>query len=161
MASRAPLLHLAYLIAIIIKGFDGLIETATGLLIATLGSRPIYEFAVWATAPEIARHPESHAVHAIRHGAYGFAHSSHKFAVVYLLAHGILKLGLVVNLLIEHLWIFPVSIAVLLGFISFMAAKLAAHWSPWLFAFAMFDMFTVALIANEWRARWAQRASSP
>jgi uncharacterized membrane protein len=112
------------------------------------------------TAPEIARHPESHAVHAIRHGAYGLAHSSHRFAIVYLLAHGILKLGLVINLLIEHLWIFPVSITVLLGFIAFMAAKLAAHWSPWLCAFAMFDLLTVALIANEWRVRWAQRTSA-
>jgi uncharacterized membrane protein len=157
MTKRPAVFHLAYLVAIIIKGFDGLIETVAGLIIAIYGSQRVYDFAVWATAPEIAKHPDSHAVHAIRHGAYGLAHSSHKFAVVYLLAHGVLKLGLVVNLLIEHLWIFPVSIAVLLGFIAFMAAKLAAHWSPWLFAFAMFDVFTVALIANEWRVRWAQR----
>ena len=161
MAKRPALLHLAYLIAIIIKGFDGLIETVAGTLIAIYGSHQVYELAVWLTAPEIARHPESHTVHAIRHGAYGIAHSSHRFAVVYLLAHGILKLGLVINLLIEHLWIFPVSIAVLLGFISFMAAKLAAHWSPWLFAFAIFDLLTVALIANEWRVRAAQRPGVP
>jgi uncharacterized membrane protein len=160
MAKRPALLHIAYLIAIVIKGFDGLVETVAGLLIAIYGSSQVYEFAVWLTAPEIARHPESHAVHAIRHGAYGLAHSSHRFAIVYLLAHGILKLGLVINLLIEHLWIFPVSITVLLGFIAFMAAKLAAHWSPWLCAFAMFDLLTVALIANEWRVRWAQRTSA-
>jgi uncharacterized membrane protein len=160
MAKRPALLHIAYLIAIVIKGFDGLVETVAGLLIAIYGSSQVYEFAVWLTAPEIARHPESHAVRAIRHGAYGLAHSSHRFAIVYLLAHGILKLGLVINLLIEHLWIFPVSITVLLGFIAFMAAKLAAHWSPWLCAFAMFDLLTVALIANEWRVRWAQRTSA-
>ena len=158
MTKRPALLHLAYLIAIIIKGIDGLVETVAGTLIAIYGSHQVYQLAVWLTAPEIARHPESHAVHAIRHGAYGFAHSSHRFAVVYLLAHGILKLGLVINLLIEHLWIFPVSITVLLGFFAFMAAKLAAHWSPWLFAFAMFDLLTVALNANEWRVRWGQRA---
>lgn len=161
MANRPTPLHLAFLAAILVKGFDGLVETVAGLLIAIYGSRPVYEFAVWATAPEIARHPESHAIHAIRHGAYGLAHSSHRFAVVYLLAHGILKLGLVVNLTIEHLWIFPVSIAVLLGFIAFMAAKLAAHWSPWLCAFAMFDLLTVILIANEWRVRASQRTISP
>jgi uncharacterized membrane protein len=158
MAKRPPMLHLAYLIAILVKGFDGLIETGAGLIIALYGSQRVYDFAVWATAPEIAKHPDSHAVHAIRHGAYGLAHSSHKFAIIYLLAHGILKLALVINLLIEHLWIFPVSITVLLGFIAFMAAKLAAHWSPWLFAFAIFDLMTVALIANEWRVRWSQRA---
>jgi uncharacterized membrane protein len=153
MAQRSSPLHLAYLGAIAIKGLDGLVETVAGLIIAIYGSQQVYNFALWATAPEIARHPESHAVHAIRHGAYGLAHSAPKFAIVYLLAHGALKLGLVINLFIEHMWIFPASIVVLLGFIGFMGVKLMAHWSPWLFAFAMFDVLTVALIANEWRAR--------
>jgi uncharacterized membrane protein len=63
----------------------------------------------------------------------------------------------VINLFIEHLWIFPVSVAVLLGFIGFMGARLAAHWSPWLFAFAVFDTMTVALILNEWRVRASER----
>jgi uncharacterized membrane protein len=146
-------MHLAFVGAITIKGIDGLIEFVAGIVIAVLGSQQVYDFAVWATAPEIARHPESHTAYAIRNGAYSFAHGSHKFAVIYLLAHGVLKLGLVINLFIEHLWIFPVSVAVLLGFIGFMSLKLVAHWSPWLFAFALFDAATVALILNEWRVR--------
>ncbi|HEX3944402.1 MAG TPA: DUF2127 domain-containing protein [Rhizomicrobium sp.] len=156
MLSRSKSLHLAYLIAIAIKGIDGLIEFVAGVLIASFGSHELYHFAIWATAPELARHPASHAVHAIRHGAYHFAHSPHEFAIIYLLAHGLLKIGLVINLFIEHLWIFPVSVVVLLGFIGFMGLKLAAHWSPWLFAFAMFDMLTVALVVNEWRMRLAR-----
>jgi|ERR1043166_235596 uncharacterized membrane protein len=154
---RRSLLHLAYLGAILIKGLDGLIETAAGLFIAVYGSEKIYQLAVWATAPEIERHPDSQALHAIRSGAYGMAHGSHRFAIVYLLAHGILKLALVINLLIGNMWIFPASLAVLLGFIAFMAAKLAAHWSAWLFAFAIFDALTVLLIANEWRVRAGQQ----
>jgi uncharacterized membrane protein len=156
MLSRSKSLHFAYLVAISIKGIDGLIEFVAGVLIASFGSHDLYHFAIWATAPELARHPASHAVHAIRHGAYHFAHSPHEFAIIYLLAHGLLKIGLVINLFIEHLWIFPVSVVVLLGFIGFMGLKLAAHWSPWLFAFAMFDMLTVALVVNEWRMRLAK-----
>ncbi len=150
---RRSLLHLAYLGAIAVKGLDGLVETVAGLIIAVYGSQQVYNFAVWATAPEIARHPESHTAHAIRHGAYGLAHSSPKFAIAYLLAHGVLKIGLFVNLLIEHMWIFPASVVVLLGFIGFMSLKLIAHWSPWLFAFALFDVVTLALVLNEWRVR--------
>ena len=157
MTQRSSLMHFAFIGAITIKGIDGFIEFVAGIVLAVVGSQQVYNFAVWATAPEIARHPESHAAHAIRHGAYGFVHSSHKFAVVYLLAHGVLKIGLVINLFIEHLWIFPVSVAVLLGFIGFMGARLAAHWSPWLFAFAVFDTMTVALILNEWRVRASER----
>lgn len=155
--SRARVLHFAYLGAIAIKGLDGLIEFVAGLTIALIGSRRLYHFAVWATAPELARHPANHAAHAIRHGAYNFAHHSHKFVIIYLLAHGLLKIGLVVNLFIEHLWIFPVSAAVLLGFIGFMGMKLTAQWSPWLFAFALFDTVTLALVLNEWHAVWTKR----
>ena len=153
MRQRPAPLHLAYLVAISIKGIDGFIEFVAGTIVAAVGSQQVYNFAVWATAPEIARHPDSHAAHAIRHGAYTFAHGAHKFAIVYLLAHGVLKIGLVINLFIEHLWIFPTSVVVLLGFIGFMGIKLAEHWSPWLFAFALFDMVTLALVLNEWRAR--------
>ena len=154
------LLHRAYQVAIAIKGLDGAIEFIAGAIVALVGSRQLYHFAVWATAPEIARNPESHAAHAIRHGAWSFAQSSHKFAIVYLLAHGLLKIGLVVNLFIEHMWIFPTSVAVLLGFIGFMSFKLVAHWSPWLFAFALFDTVTLALVLNEWRMR-LQGARTP
>jgi uncharacterized membrane protein len=150
---RRTLFHRAYQAAIAIKGLDGAVEFVAGLIIALVGSQRVYHFAIWATAPEIARHPDSHAVHAIRHGAYNFAQHSHKFAIIYLLAHGLLKIGLVVNLFIEHMWIFPTSAVVLLGFITFMAVKLVAHWSPWLFAFALFDTVTLVLVLNEWRVR--------
>lgn len=148
-------MHLAYLGAITIKGLDGLIEAVAGLILTLVTSKQIYDFAIWATAPELARHPGNHTAHAIRHGAYGFAHSPHKFAIVYLLAHGLLKMGLAINLFIEHLWIFPVSAIVLLGFIVFMGVKLGTHWSPWLFAFAVFDTVTLVLVLNEWRQRRA------
>lgn len=157
MPARGSALHLAYLVAIAIKGIDGLIEFVAGVLIAALGSHELYRFAVWATAPELARHPGSHTIHAIRHGAYHLTHGPHRFAIIYLLCHGLLKIGLVINLFIEHMWIFPVSLVVLLGFIGFMGVKLAAHWSPWLFAFALFDTLTVALVVNEWRTRLSKQ----
>lgn len=161
MSKNTSYVHLAYLGAIAIKGIDGLVEAIAGLTLTLVSSRQLYHFAVWATAPEIARHPDSHAVHAIRHNAYGLTHAHHRFAIVYLLAHGALKLALVINLFIEHMWIFPASAVVLLGFILFMGAKLMAHWSPWLFAFALFDAVTLALVLNEWRVRLAGQRSTP
>src|SRR5436853_312283 len=92
MPPRRTLMHRAYQVAIGIKGLDGAVEFLAGLVIALVGSQQVYHFAIWATAPEIARHPDSHAVHAIRHGAYNFAQHSHKFVIIYLLAHGLLKI---------------------------------------------------------------------
>ena len=150
---RSPLLHLAFFVAIAIKGLDGFLEAVAGTVFAIAGSQRVYDFALWATAPELERHPASHAVHAIRHGAYGLTHTSHRFVITYLLVHGLIKLALVINLMIEKMWVFPVSVALLLGFIAVMGVKLEHQWSNWLFAFAMFDVVTVALVAHEWRMR--------
>ena len=153
MSKKSGPLHIAFFVAIAIKGLDGFLEAVAGLIFAFAGSQQVYDFALWATAPELERHPASRALHAIRHGAYGLTHTSHRFVITYLLIHGLIKLALVINLMIEKLWVFPVSVALLLGFIGVMGVKLSQHWSNWLFAFAMFDVITVALVAHEWRMR--------
>lgn len=79
--------------------------------------------------------------------------------IVYLLAHGILKLGIAIGLFRERTeWIFPVGSAVLVGFIVYMAARLSMHWSYWLLAFALFDTVTLLLVLNEWRSQHKMHA---
>ena len=149
--SHSSLQRKAFLAAIAIKGLDGAVETIAGLIIAIAGAHSVYAMVLWITAPELTNHPHSHALHAIRHGASRFAHGPHMFFVIYLLAHGIVKLALAINLIIGHKWIFPVATVVLLGFIGYMGWRLFGHWSVWLAAFALFDVLTVALVLNEWR----------
>jgi uncharacterized membrane protein len=90
-------------------------------------------------------------------------HASESFVVFYLLAHGILKLGIAINLLRGKDWIFSPAVAILTGFVIFMSYKLTVHWSGWLLGFALFDTLTIALVLNEWRnhrARMAQETST-
>jgi len=61
-----------------------------------------------------------------------------------------LKVAIAYNLLLEKRWIFIPSFVVLTGFIAFMGAHLAQHWSYWLFALALFDAVTLALVINEY-----------
>jgi uncharacterized membrane protein len=157
------LFHRAYQAAIAIKGLDGGIETLAGLLVAIAGTERLYNFAIWITAPEIASNPDSKTAHLIRHGASGLMHASETFVVFYLLVHGILKLGIAINLLRESDWIFPPAVVILTGFVIFMSYKLTVHWSAWLLGFALFDTLTIALVLNEWRnhrARLAQQHST-
>jgi uncharacterized membrane protein len=142
----------AFLAAVAIKGIDGLIETAVGALIAVAGPWSLYTLVVRITAPELDIHPASRAVHVVRHGAADLAHSSGHFIVIWLLAHGAIKLALAIELMRGRKWIFPVAAGVLAGFVGYMLWRLASHWSPWLFAFALFDVVTIALVLNEWRA---------
>ena len=139
--------------AVAIKGFDGLVETLAGVVVGILGTKGIYEFVLQLTAPELDVHPESSTVHLLRHGASSLAHASTRLVVIWLLAHGMLKLALAIELLRDKTWIFPVAVAVLSGFIGYMTYRLFGHYSTWLFAFALFDLITVALVLNEWRSR--------
>lgn len=141
--------------AVLVKGLDGLLETVAGILVVLLGPVGIYNLILKVTAPEFDLHPASRALHAVRHGAANFAHTSGRIVIVWLLAHGIIKLALAIELLREKMWIFPVAVAVLSGFVGYMAYRLVGHWSPWLLAFALFDTITVVLVLNEWRVHSA------
>jgi uncharacterized membrane protein len=144
--------HRAYQAAIAIKGFDGAVEILIGIAVAVLGRQGLYDLLINVAAPELENHPDSHISHAILRSADGLMHASHGFMIVYLLAHGVLKLGIAIGLFRERTdWIFPVGSAVLLGFIVYMGLHLSVHRSYWLFAFALFDAVTLALVLNEWR----------
>jgi uncharacterized membrane protein len=72
--------------------------------------------------------------------------------VIYLLAHGILKVVLALVLLTGGgRWVYPVATIILTGFIGFMSFHLAEQWSNWVLAFAIFDLATLLLVLNEWR----------
>jgi uncharacterized membrane protein len=151
LAKRLPALHYAYLAAILVKGFDGAVEALAGLILVVTGPERIYEWVIRLTAPELTGHHP--ALHAIRSGATRLEASSHEFVIVYLLVHGLLKLGIVVALLRGGgRWLFPMASLILAGFVAYMSWRLTMHWSGWLLGFALFDLLTLALVLNEWRS---------
>jgi uncharacterized membrane protein len=148
----ARLAHLAYVVTIAIKGFDGGLETLGGLVIWITGPQRLYRWVFRVTAPELYNGDPSRAVRAIRWGAEHLAVSGAHFVVFYLLVHGILKLALALVLLRGGgRWVYPVGTAILVGFVVFMVHRLTQQWSNWLLAFALFDAFTLALVLYEWR----------
>ena len=159
MAKR-PFLHDAYLGALLIKGFDGVVETLAGLVIALTGPERLYEWVFRLTAPELANghHP---ALHAIQNGAARLANGPHRFVIFYLLVHGLLKLGIALALLKGTArWIFPATSLILIAFIAYMSWRLSLHWSNWLLGAALFDLLTLGLVFNEWRTHGSRRASA-
>ena len=151
LAKQPPLMHYAYLGAILVKGFDGAVEALAGLVIAVTGPQRLYEWVIRLTAPELTGHHHP-ALHAIRNGAARLAHGSHHFVIFYLVVHGLLKLGIVVALLKGGgRWVFPIASLILVGFIVYMGWRLTIRWSDWLLGFALFDLLTLALVLNEWR----------
>src|ERR1700739_4663376 len=142
LAKRPQILHDAYLGALLIKGFDGAVETLGGLIIAFTGPERRYEWIFRPTAPQRAGgHPP--ALHAIRSGAARLANGPHHFVIFYLLVHGLLKLGIALALLKGTArWVFPAASLILTGFIAYMSWRLSLHWSNWLLGATLFDLLT-------------------
>ena len=147
---RTGLFHLGYMVTVAIKGIDGAIEIALGLLVAIAGTQRLANIILHFVAPELEQHPASRMLRAANHGATSLSHTTGHFAVWYLLLHGVLKAAIAYNLLLEKRWIFIPSFVVLTGFIAFMSVRLSEHWSVWLFGLALLDVVTLALVVNEY-----------
>jgi uncharacterized membrane protein len=149
---RISIARRAYIAVVAIKGFDGALETAAGLLLVIAGSRWLYDYTVWMIAPEIAERLGGKSAHLVSQGAAGLAQAG-SLPAVYLLIHGPLKLALAILLLRRGNWIFPIASLILFGFVVFLSHRAVSQLSPWFAGFALFDALTLALVLNEWHAR--------
>lgn len=149
-ARRGNAAHFLFVCAVAIKGFDGLLETIAGLLIAATGPQKIYALVLRYTTPELAGEGSHRLLHALQHGAAQFAMTSGTFAIVYFLVHGILKLAIAVELLRDRRWIYLPAVVILGGFVLFLSYRVARHLSWLNAALVLFDLFTLALVVNEW-----------
>jgi uncharacterized membrane protein len=151
MSARSVFLRRSYLFAIFLKGFNGGLEFVAGVIFAVAGAPRLYEWIIHLTAPELLNDPDNTTVHLIRSWFFDLMHVSKTFVILYLLLHGGIKVAIAVNLLRGKSWAFPVSLVILTGFIAYMSYELSHHWSWLLFALTIFDVFTVALVLEEWR----------
>lgn len=143
--------HLAYLIIIAIKGIDGVVETILGLAIWSSGAARFHAFLLGFAAPELQEQPGA-VTQFLRDAAAQLMDSSVGFIVLYLLAHGVLKVVLALVLLTGGgRWVYPVASVILAGFLAFLSWHLAEQWSNWVLALALFDLVTLLLVLNEWR----------
>jgi uncharacterized membrane protein len=143
------LAHMAFVATVAVKGIDGVIETLLGLLLALTGQDKLFLFVLRFTTPELHSNPGNGVAKAVQTGASDLA-ASGTFAILYLLVHGILKSGIAINLLSGKRWIFAPTVLILGGFVLYLGYRATLHWSWWSFSFALFDLFTLALLVNEW-----------
>jgi uncharacterized membrane protein len=134
--------------AILLKGAFAVLEVGAGLLLWLVGPTPILHL--------IAR------VHALHDGpdwlaqvlmrvAAGFSVEAEHFFALYLVAHGAVKLALVLGLFRGKRWAFPTSVAVMSMFVVYQMWRFSLTHGLGLLALSVFDAILVALIWREWR----------
>jgi uncharacterized membrane protein len=146
-------LHRLYLFSISIKGLDGLLETAGGVLVSLASRNDLVNVVVFFTAPEISEDPGDLVANYLRHAVFRMSESSKNFAAAYLLVNGVVKVTLVAGLLRGRTWSYRPALVVLGVFISYQLYRFAYNHSVILLAFMCFDFLALALIWIEYRGQ--------
>ena len=143
-----------FVVGIIGKGLNGTAELLGGLLLLFLTPGQIQHVAVSWTRGELSEDPHDFIATHLLHTANGLTGSAVLFGAIYLLAHGLVKVVLVVALLLNKLWAYPWMIVVLLLFIGYQLYRIVLNPTAGLIALTVFDVVVVALT---WREYLQQR----
>jgi uncharacterized membrane protein len=109
----------AFEVALWFKGAHGLLETLGGLFLLFVHPDSLARWLQHLTAPELSQDPHDFFATHILHYANGLNRGATLFAAIYLLAHGLVKLVLVVSIMRDQLWAYPGLIIVTGGFIVY------------------------------------------
>ena len=138
-------------IGIIAKGLDGLVELVGGVLLLFVTPGGIHHLAAVITQGELSEDPHDVVARYVLHTANGLTGNAVLLGAIYLLAHGAVKVVLVIALLMNKLWAYPCMIIVLLIFIGYQLYRIALDPSAGLIALTFFDALIVALTWREYR----------
>jgi len=146
-------------IAVALKGLDGVFETVGGVLLLLVSPASIQSFVRFLTAHELAHDPHDFIARHLLHSASQLTPSSTVYGGIYLLAHGLAKVVLVVLVLRNKLWAYPPMIALLMLFIVYQVYRLTYKFSYGLLALTVFDLLVVWLTWREYGIKRAARAT--
>ena len=154
-------LDVAFRVSISLKGIDGVLEIAGGVVLLFVAPATLQRWARTLTAHELAQDPHDFVARHVLHSASTLSRSTTLFGAVYLLTHGIAKVVLVVALLREQLWAYPWTIALLGAFIVYQLYRLTYRISTLLVLLTVFDVFVLGLTVLEYRRRRIAKAGGP
>jgi uncharacterized membrane protein len=140
-------------ITVALKGLDGLLEAVVGLALLFVSPGSINRIVRRLTAHELAQDPSDFVARHLLHSASQLSRGATLYAAIYLLAHGVSKVVLVVLVLRNKLWAYPWMIALLLSFIVYQLYQLTSGPSIWLIVLTVFDAFVVWLTWREYRSK--------
>jgi uncharacterized membrane protein len=147
-------------VAITVKGIDGGLQLAGALLLLVVPAKLITGVANDIVTRDLLGDPNGTLATHLSTAANHFANSNTRwFAIIYLLAHGIIKLALVWALVKRVMPAFPIAVVVLLAFVVYEIWRAVHTHSIALPIFAAIDLIIIALVIREYLKLRRERTS--
>jgi len=144
-------LRLVFQVSLWAKAAFALSEVIGGIAAFFATRQILVDVATWVTHDEFAEDPHDVVANFLLRSAENFSIGSQGFVAAYLLVHGVIKLWLIVALLRERLWSYPVALVVFTSFIVYQLYRYTFTHSVWLLALTLVDLIVIGLTWHEWR----------
>lgn len=144
-------IHQVFKLSLLLKGAHALIECLGGIALALVSTETIVSLVGTLTQEELLEDPKDFLAGHLVEFAAQFSVSSQHFYAFYLLSHGLVKLVLVIGLLRNRMWAYPVSLIVMSLFIVYQLYRYSYTHSTALIALSIFDVVVIGLIWHEYR----------
>jgi uncharacterized membrane protein len=144
---------------VILKGIDGLLEIAGGVLLIFLSPRRLAAVVRLLTQHELAGRHTAFIGYLLLKASGRFTPGAQKFGVWYLLSHGLVKIVLVALLLAKKRWAYPAAMIFLAVFMAYQVYRFAVMPAAWLVVLTAFDAAVLALTFVEYRRLIKERGS--
>lgn len=138
-------------LGVFIKGLNSIVEIIGGFLLFLVPLDIITRFTVWVTQEELTDDPHDFIANYIFHLGNDLSVSSTTFGGIYLMSHGIIKIGLVISLLKGKMWSYPLAISVLSIFVVYQTYRFVHTYAIGLLLLTIFDLIVIWLIASEYK----------
>ena len=142
--------HQIFEISVLLKGVHALIECIGGLVLAFISTSAIASLVNSLTQEELIEDPNDFVAAHLLSLAQNFTVSTQHFYAFYLLSHGLIKVFLVIGLLRNKLWAYPVSLVVLGLFIVYQLYRFSYTRGFGLIVLTVFDVVVIGLIWHEY-----------
>lgn len=140
-----------FLLALLLKAADGILEIVGGFLIFLIKPELVNKIVILLTQHELSEDPNDFIATNLIKLANSYSIKTEYFAVSYLLSHGLIKVWLVVSLLRNRLWAYPTAILFLAIFIGYQIYRFSYTHSIFLILLTIFDLFVVWLTWKEYK----------
>lgn len=148
----ARVLHWLFEMSLAIKAILTSAEALTGLGLLLTPNPLVARLRYFLTHYEIAENSNDTMAQWTQLAVSQFPVSTQNFYAYYLMFHGGLKVLMVVMLWMKILWAYPAAMVVLSGFVSYQLYEFIHTGSPMLLLLAVFDLFMIGLIWQEYKA---------
>jgi uncharacterized membrane protein len=151
--SREKLLSETFHTGITLKGIDGLLEIAGGVLLWFVKPQGLSELARFLFQHELSGDPHDWIGVHLLHTTEKLANADPGFASLFLLSHGVTKAALVTCLWMNRLWAYPLTIAVFAAFCVYQMYRYTHTHSVWLILLTVFDIVLIYLTWAEYKVQ--------